>query len=106
MNKTLNLTDDEAWNIANDCASYNDRRFEDVKIVDLDRERYHMRQLVMVKDNDVWYGFEFFDALDKHGESEIGESYVDGESVTAYEVIEKAVTTYEYAFASKQLEEY
>ena len=113
--ETIQLTEEEAVNLSNNCPEYNERQFDDFKIVDLDREKYHMRQLVMVKQDGQWYGFENFDALDKHGESEIGESYKttydphrpeSNNEYTMYKVNEKQTVSYDYEFDNKTLEEY
>lgn len=106
--ETIELTVEEAVNLSNNCPEYNERKFDELKIVDLDREKYHMRQLVMVKQDGQWYGFENFDALDKHGESQLGEDYVDepNDKVTLYKVNETQTVSYDYKFDTKELETY
>ena len=100
--KTITLDQDTAYDIAYGYPPEGTLS----KVIDLDREKYHMRQLVLVRKMGRWYGFEFFDALDKHGESQIGDDYVQDKVVTLYEVLEKQTVEYEYRFAEKKLEDY
>ncbi len=103
MTDRIAYTRDQAVDMAN---GYPEKEEWESKIVDIEREKYHMRQLVLSKLDGKWYGFEFFDPLDKHGESMIGDNYIEGDYVYAYPVHENIVTTFDYKFEDRDWETY